>query len=111
MANVTLVGSGVVGMGLAMLLAADGHEVTCLERDAEPPPADAEAAWEQWDRRGVNQFRLLHTFLARFHQIVTGELPNWPPGSRRTAPSRTTSCGVPPTSSPEAGATATSDST
>ena len=75
MANVTLVGSGVVGMGLAMLLAADGHEVTCLERDAEPPPADAEAAWAQWDRRGVNQFRLLHTFLARFHQIVTAELP------------------------------------
>ncbi len=75
MANVTLVGSGVVGMGLAMLLAADGHQVTCLERDAEPPPVDAEAAWEHWDRRGVNQFRLLHTFLARFHQVVTGELP------------------------------------
>lgn len=75
MARVTVVGSGVVGMGLAMLLASDGHEVTCVERDAEPPPADAEAAWERWDRRGVNQFRLLHTFLARFHQIVADELP------------------------------------
>lgn len=75
MATVTIVGSGMVGMGLAMLLAADGHEVTCVERDAEPPPEDAEAAWERWDRRGVNQFRLLHTFLARYHQIVTDELP------------------------------------
>lgn len=75
MARVTIVGSGVVGMGLAMLLAADGHEVTCVERDAAPPPGDPEAAWNQWDRRGVNQFRLLHTFLARFHQVVTDELP------------------------------------
>ena len=75
MARVTVVGSGVVGMGLAMLLASDGHEVTCVERDADPPPGDAETAWEHWDRRGVNQFRLLHTFLARFHQVVTGELP------------------------------------
>jgi 2-polyprenyl-6-methoxyphenol hydroxylase-like FAD-dependent oxidoreductase len=75
MARVTIVGSGMVGMGLAMLLAADGHDVTCVERDAEPPPADAEAAWDHWDRRGVNQFRLLHTFLAGFHQVVTNELP------------------------------------
>jgi len=75
MATVMIVGSGVVGMGLAMLLAAEGHEVTCVERDAEPPPGDAEAAWEHWDRRGVNQFRLLHTFLARYHQVVTRELP------------------------------------
>jgi 2-polyprenyl-6-methoxyphenol hydroxylase-like FAD-dependent oxidoreductase len=75
MASITMVGSGVVGLGLAMLLAADGHEVTCLERDVEPPPPDAEAAWEGWDRRGVNQFRLLHTFLARFHQVITAELP------------------------------------
>ena len=75
MARVTVVGSGVVGMGLAMLLASDGHEVTCVERDADPPPGDAETAWAHWDRRGVNQFRLLHTFLARFHQVVTGELP------------------------------------
>src|ERR1700722_250528 len=75
MATVTIVGSGLVGMGLAMLLAADGHEVTCVERDAEMPPGDAEEAWSHWDRRGVNQFRLLHTFLSRFHQVVADELP------------------------------------
>ena len=75
MARVTIIGSGMVGMGLAMLLAGDGHEVTCVERDAEPPPTDAEEAWARWDRRGVNQFRLLHTFLARFQQVVSDELP------------------------------------
>ena len=111
MARVTMVGSGVVGMGLAMLLAADGHEVTCVERDAEPPPGDAEAAWEHWDRRGVNQFRLLHTFLARFHQVVTGELPQVAAQLEADGALRTTSCAASQTSSPEAGATATSAST
>ncbi|HEY7628292.1 MAG TPA: hypothetical protein VH761_14550, partial [Ilumatobacteraceae bacterium] len=38
-----------------------------------PPPPDA--AWEEWDRRGVNQFRLLHLFLARFRDIADAELP------------------------------------
>jgi 2-polyprenyl-6-methoxyphenol hydroxylase-like FAD-dependent oxidoreductase len=75
MARIVMVGSGVVGLGTAMMLAADGHEVTCLERDPEPPPADFEAAWDSWDRKGVNQFRLLHSFLARYRQIVAAELP------------------------------------
>ena len=40
-----------------MLLADDGHEVTLLERDEADPPAPSDA-WEAWERRGVNQFRL-----------------------------------------------------
>ena len=48
-----------------MMLANDGHDVTVLERDPEPPPAP-DAAWDDWERRGVNQFRMLHFFLARF---------------------------------------------
>jgi 2-polyprenyl-6-methoxyphenol hydroxylase-like FAD-dependent oxidoreductase len=75
MARIVVVGSGVVGLGTAMMLAADGHEVTCLERDPEPPPADFEAAWDSWDRKGVNQFRLLHSFLSRYRHIVAAELP------------------------------------
>ena len=48
-----------------MLLARDGHEVTVLERDpAEPPPAAQ--AWDGWERRGVNQFRLPHFMLPRW---------------------------------------------
>ena len=39
------------------------------------PPATADEAWDNWERRGVNQFRLLHYFLARFRQILTAELP------------------------------------
>jgi 2-polyprenyl-6-methoxyphenol hydroxylase-like FAD-dependent oxidoreductase len=59
-----------------MLLGKDGHEVTVLERDAAPPPDDPDEAWEGWERRGVNQFRMLHFFLPRFRQIMEAELPD-----------------------------------
>ena len=38
MTDVLIVGGGVVGMGLGMILAKDGHSVTMLERDAAPAP-------------------------------------------------------------------------
>ena len=75
MAEILSVGSGVVGMGLGMLLARDGHTVTVLERDAQPIPATAEQAWDDWERTGVNQFRLAHLFLARYREIIEAELP------------------------------------
>jgi 2-polyprenyl-6-methoxyphenol hydroxylase-like FAD-dependent oxidoreductase len=57
-----------------MMLANDGHDVTMLERDVTaPPPPDA--AWDDWDRRGVNQFRMLHFFLAGFREVAETELP------------------------------------
>jgi 2-polyprenyl-6-methoxyphenol hydroxylase-like FAD-dependent oxidoreductase len=74
MADIVLVGGGVVGLGTAMLLAADGHEVTVLERDGAQPP-DPHDAWERWERKGVNQFRLPHFFLARYRGVLDAELP------------------------------------
>ena len=38
MADIVIVGAGVVGLGTALLLAQDGHRVTVLERDPQPPP-------------------------------------------------------------------------
>src|SRR5687767_4779375 len=75
-ARLLIVGGGIVGSSLALLTANDGHTVTVLERDPAPPPATAEAAWDEWERRGVNQFRLLHYFLARFRHIISAELPD-----------------------------------
>ena len=60
-----------------MLLAEDGHDVTLLERDAAEPPSPSEA-WETWERRGVNQFRLLHFFMPRFRITLEQELPRMP---------------------------------
>lgn len=75
MPEILIVGGGVVGMGLGMMLAEDGHEVTMLERDEQPPPDAPESAWDAWERRGVNQFRLSHLFLAQYRRLVEGELP------------------------------------
>ncbi len=64
------------GQTAAMLLAKDGHSVTVLERDPEAPPATVDEAWARWERRGVNQFRMLHYFLPRFRDVLQRELPD-----------------------------------
>lgn len=68
-------GAGVVGLGTALMLCRDGHEVTVLERDAEAPPAGADEIWQSWQRQGVSQFRLPHFFLARYRALLEAELP------------------------------------
>ena len=74
MAKIVVTGAGIAGLTTAMLLAHDGHEVTVLERDPESPP-DPTTSWENWTRRGVNQFRMLHFFQPRFREIADAELP------------------------------------
>jgi 2-polyprenyl-6-methoxyphenol hydroxylase-like FAD-dependent oxidoreductase len=69
-----VVGGGMMGLCTAMLLATDGHQVTVLERDVHAPPAP-EVAFEAWERRGVNQFRMSHFFLSGFREIIEAELP------------------------------------
>jgi 2-polyprenyl-6-methoxyphenol hydroxylase-like FAD-dependent oxidoreductase len=74
MGRIVFVGGGIVGTCAAMMLANDGHDVTLLERDPSPPcPPDT--AWDEWDRRGVNQFKMLHFFLPRFREVADVELP------------------------------------
>jgi 2-polyprenyl-6-methoxyphenol hydroxylase-like FAD-dependent oxidoreductase len=75
MVDVVIAGGGLVGNCSAMLLAADGHSVTVLERDPAPPPASADEAWTAWTRRGVNQLHMLHYFLPRFRSILEPQLP------------------------------------
>lgn len=75
MAQIVVVGAGVVALGTAMLLAHDDHQVIVLERDPDAPPDDPAEAWEHWDRPGLNQFRMAHAFLGGFRAIVDAELP------------------------------------
>jgi 2-polyprenyl-6-methoxyphenol hydroxylase-like FAD-dependent oxidoreductase len=75
MARVVVVGAGVVALGAAMLLAGDGHQVIVLERDPADPPADPMEAWERWQRPGLNQFRMAHSFLGGFRAVLDAELP------------------------------------
>ena len=75
MADIVVIGGGGCGLATAMLLAQEGHAVTVLERDPAPPtPADD--AWFGWERRGVNQFRMIHLFGCRWRKIVETELPH-----------------------------------
>ncbi len=43
--KIVVVGSGVVGLATAMLLAQQGHDVTVFERDDAPIPSSPEEAW------------------------------------------------------------------
>jgi 2-polyprenyl-6-methoxyphenol hydroxylase-like FAD-dependent oxidoreductase len=74
MGRIVMCGAGVCGLTTAMLLAKDGHQVTVLERDPAEAP-DPSTAWDDWDRRGVNQFRLAHFLLPGFRAVVERELP------------------------------------
>ncbi len=75
MSSIVVCGGGLVGLGVAMMLAADGHEVTVLERDGAEGPADGAGAWDGWARPGVAQFHQPHWFMARFREVCDEELP------------------------------------
>src|SRR4029453_6698770 len=79
MADIIVIGAGLGGLGTGLLLARDGHRVRVLERDAEAPPDRPDDLWTAWERRGVNQFRMLHSFLARWRQTVAAALPEGGP--------------------------------
>ena len=74
-ARIAVLGAGVVGLTTAMLLGNDGHDVVVLEKDATEPEGDPDALWSGWDRKGVNQFRLLHYFQPAFRERLQRELP------------------------------------
>ncbi len=76
MARVIVVGAGICGLGTALLLARDGHEVTVLERDDRPVPGSPREAWSAWERKGVAQFRQPHNFMPGLRALLERELPD-----------------------------------
>lgn len=76
MVKVCINGGSVAGLSTALLLAADGHDVTVAERDPAPPSRDPDESWRSWERRSVRQFRQTHAFLPRFRRIMLDELPH-----------------------------------
>jgi 2-polyprenyl-6-methoxyphenol hydroxylase-like FAD-dependent oxidoreductase len=73
--SVLVIGGGIAGLCTALALAPTGRQVTILERDAPPPPGDADQAFEDWNRRGVGQLRHSHAFLARLRGIIKNHHP------------------------------------
>lgn len=73
--QVVVVGGGVAGLGAALVLARQGHEVVVVERDDTPMPTSADEAFD-WDRRGAPQVRHSHAFLARLVGLLRTEHPD-----------------------------------
>lgn len=59
--RVVVIGGGVGGSAAAIFLSRRGHEVTVLESDPTPPPADP-GSEELWSRKGTPQGRHPHAF-------------------------------------------------
>lgn len=73
--RIAIVGAGVSGLGAAVNLANDGHDVVVLERDATPLPTSADDAFD-WNRRGAPQVRHSHAFLARGRNLIRDRMPD-----------------------------------
>ena len=73
--RIVVVGAGIGGLGSALALARAGHEVTLVERDDTPMPADIEGAFD-WVRRGAPQVRHPHVFLGLARTILRDRFPD-----------------------------------
>jgi 2-polyprenyl-6-methoxyphenol hydroxylase-like FAD-dependent oxidoreductase len=76
MPKIVVVGGGLIGMAAGMMLARDGCEVTVLERDNEAVPGSPGDAWQDWDRRGIAQFRQPHYLQAGGSHVLSTVLPD-----------------------------------
>jgi len=75
MPRIVVVGGGLVGLAAGMMLAKDGCDVTVLERDDCAVPGSCGDAWQDWDRRGIAQFRQPHYLHSRGRHILDSLLP------------------------------------
>ncbi|MEY2433390.1 MAG: hypothetical protein QOC92_3115 [Acidimicrobiaceae bacterium] len=73
--RVVVIGAGVGGLGAALALSRQGHDVTVLERDRTPMPHNPDEAFE-WDRRGAPQVRHSHAMLARLRNLLRDRYPD-----------------------------------
>jgi 2-polyprenyl-6-methoxyphenol hydroxylase-like FAD-dependent oxidoreductase len=74
-AEVVIIGAGVAGLGAALGLDSNGHSVTIVEQDAPVPTSSGDAAFVEWDRRSVPQFRQAHGFSARSRTLLLKHAP------------------------------------
>ena len=75
MPRIIVVGGGLIGLATSLLIAKQGHDVTVLERDPEPPPKTPQEAIDGWNRPNVMQFRLVNFLMPRGRQLLDEHLP------------------------------------
>ena len=75
MGDVVIVGAGIGGLSTALMLGREGRTVVVCERDPAPVPSSWEEMWE-WQRPGIPQARLGHTFLPGFRALLAERVPD-----------------------------------
>ncbi|MFF3248732.1 FAD-dependent oxidoreductase [Streptomyces sp. NPDC002870] len=75
MAHVLIIGAGPVGLAASMLLAADGHRATVLDRDPAAARTVEAAIGGDWRRPGVKQFAHTHVLMPGGFRLLDKELP------------------------------------
>jgi 2-polyprenyl-6-methoxyphenol hydroxylase-like FAD-dependent oxidoreductase len=73
--RIVIIGAGIAGLAAALALEDAGVRVVLLERDAAPPPASPDAAFDAWARPGVPQFRMSHSLVARLAALLRAHHP------------------------------------
>jgi 2-polyprenyl-6-methoxyphenol hydroxylase-like FAD-dependent oxidoreductase len=68
--RIAIIGAGIGGLAVALALKGRGHDVVIVERDPPPPDIDPTAAFDEWQRPGVPQFRHAHILLARVQTLL-----------------------------------------
>src|SRR5262249_24291211 len=75
-ARIVVAGGAICGLGTALLLARDRHDVTVLERDDRTVPESARTAWGSWSRKSVAQFHQPHNFMPGLRVLLEAEIPD-----------------------------------
>jgi len=75
-ARIIIIGAGLSGLAAALFLGRRGHQVDLFERDPDAPPADREACFADWKRRGTPQARQAHNFLGLSSRVLSEEAPD-----------------------------------
>ena len=73
--QVVVSGAGMAGLCTALSLASRARRILILERDPPAPDGGIDAAFDDWDRRGVGQFCHSHAFLARLCSAIKRNHP------------------------------------
>ncbi|MGW4169586.1 NAD(P)/FAD-dependent oxidoreductase [Streptomyces chartreusis] len=70
-----ILGSGPAGLMTAILLAAEGRQVTLVDRDPPPPRGKGDDLYAGWKRLGVRQFSQAHLLLPGGFRLLAKESP------------------------------------
>ncbi len=74
--RVAVVGAGIAGLAATLAFARAGYRVILIEKDAALPPPTPGASFLDWDRPGVPQRRLAHSFLPLARKRLQEHLPD-----------------------------------